>query len=213
MKNLVIAGAGGFGRELNQWVKDINRASNIGPVWRVRGFIDDNMDALKGVACDLEVVETIRDYQPRENEEVALAIANPSTKEKVVTELKARGAVFATIIHSSAKIGDFCTYGEGLVMYPDSGITVNVTIGDYVTILSAGIGHDVVVGDYCTISSYCELMGGVWLGKRVYLGSHSSVIPGRRLGDDTYVAAGSMVMTNQHCGARVMGNPAKKMVF
>ena len=49
MKDLIIVGAGGFGRELLQWIKDINR---IERKWNIAGFIDDNVEALKNYKCD-----------------------------------------------------------------------------------------------------------------------------------------------------------------
>ena len=39
MKNIIIIGAGGFGRELLQWIKDINKIENALISW-TRGNID-----------------------------------------------------------------------------------------------------------------------------------------------------------------------------
>lgn len=211
MKDLVIAGAGGFGRELYQWIKDGNKRKSEDEKWRVRGFIDDNLHALDNIECDLEVVDSIGGYRPREQEWVAMAIAKPAIKERIVGELKKRGCRFASIIHHTAIIGDFTSVGEGVVMYPDAAVSVNSRIGNFVTLLSSGLGHDVEIEDYVTISSMCDICGGVRIGKRVFLGSHVTIVPGRRIGDDAYIAAGSTVMTNIKPGYRVMGNPAKKM--
>lgn len=210
MKNLIIVGAGGFGRELLQWVKDIN---SVTPTWNVQGFIDDNPDALKGYECDYDVIGGVTGCQPCRDVRYAMAIANPSTKERVSREMVSKGARFTSIIHPTAFVSDHVRIGEALVMYPNSGINVNVTIGDFVTILSSGVGHDATIGDYCTISSYCDITGRVTLGKRVFMGSHVTTTPGRRIGDDVFVAAGSVVMTNVRTGYRVYGNPAHKMDF
>ena len=48
MKKLVIVGAGGHGRELLEWVYDINK---IEPTWDFLGFIDDNPHVLDGLNC------------------------------------------------------------------------------------------------------------------------------------------------------------------
>lgn len=210
MKDLIIVGAGGFGRELLQWCKDINKQK---PTWNIRGFIDDNPNALNGYECDYSVIGSIKDWCPSDNEEFALAVAEPHLKEKIVRILKTRKAVFATIIHPTARICDFSKIGEGLVLYPYSGINVNTKIGNFVTLLSSGIGHDCEVGDFCTISSYCDITGGVKLGKRVFIGSRSTVVPKRKIEDDVYIATGSIVVTNLKSGVRVMGNPAVKMDF
>lgn len=208
--DLIIIGASGFGREVLQWVKDINKVKKT---WNIRGFIDDNLNALDNFECDYKVVGTIKDWMPRDNERFVMAIANPKIKERISGSMKAKGAIFASIIHPTAFISEFAKVGEGVVMYPNSGINVNTTIGDFVTLLSSGIGHDAVIGDYCTISSYCDITGGVIIGKRVFLGSHATIVPQRKIGDDAYIAAGSVVMTNIKAGTHVFGNPAKKMDF
>ena len=41
MNNLIIVGAGGFGRELLQWAKDINKVEKK---WIIKGFIDDTLE-------------------------------------------------------------------------------------------------------------------------------------------------------------------------
>lgn len=210
MKEMIIVGAGGFGRELLQWINDINR---IQLKWMIKGFIDDNPNALGSLECDNTVIGSIQNWQPNSNEVFVCAIANPSIKEKVVALLKSKGASFESIIHPKAIIGDHNNIGEGLIAYPNSCITVNAGVGDFVTLLCSCIGHNAVVGDYSTISSYCDITGGVKLGKRVFLGSHVTIVPGRNIGDDAYLGAGSVVVTHVKGKTKVFGNPAKKILF
>ena len=61
MKKIIIVGAGGFGRELLQWIKDINAQSKSGGVWEIVGFIDDDLHALDGVEVDYPIVGSIRE--------------------------------------------------------------------------------------------------------------------------------------------------------
>lgn len=206
MKDIIIVGAGGFGRELLQWIKDINEHK---PQWRIKGFIDDNQEALNGYACSHSVLGTIEDWTPTGNEVFACAVAEPQTKENVVHALKSRGAMFASVIHPTALIGEHNSIGEGVTVYPYARITANVTIGDYVTLLAAIVGHDVTVGDFSTISSHCGINGEAILGKRVFLGSHAVIIPGKRVGDDAYVGAGSVVVKNVKAHQKTFGNPAR----
>jgi len=207
MNDLIIVGAGGLGRELLQWVKDINKVHNM---WRIIGFIDDNPNALDNYECDYNVIGSIKEWNPG-NEYYACAIANPELKMKVVTLLKSKGAKFANIIHPLARIGDFNKIGEGFVAYPNACVSVNVTIGDFVTLLSSGIGHDAIIGDYSTISSYCDITGGVKIGKKVFIGSHVTIVPKRIIGDEAYIGAGSVVVSNVKEKTKVFGNPARRI--
>jgi hypothetical protein len=129
MKKIIIIGAGGYGREMLQWIRDINAHHET---WKIAGFIDDNPDALRGVDCDFPVIGRVSDWQPREDEAFALALATPSVKEKVAGMLKARGAVFPPIIHPTAILTPFSRYGEGFVMFPYAKLSVNSSAGDFV---------------------------------------------------------------------------------
>lgn len=211
MKDLIIIGAGGLGRMLLQWVKDINK---IESTWNILGFIDDNLQALDNIECDYKVIGTIKDWEPKENQEFALAIADPEIKEKVSGKIKEKGGIFTSVIHPTAAIGDFNVVGKGLIMYPNARISVNTNIGDFVTILgNTIIGHDAKIADYCTLSGGCNITRGVQLMDKVFLGCNVSVVPEREIGKGAYVCAGSVVMTNIKEGNKVMGYPAKKVSF
>lgn len=211
MKNLIIVGAGGFGRELLQWCKDIQKVKRE---WDIMGFIDDNLAALDGYLCNYKVLGTIDEWRPRENQVFALAVADPKTKENVVERLARRGAEFVSVIHPDAKIGDFNKLGNGLVLYPNARITVNVTIGDFVTVLdNTSIGHDVVIGDYTTISASCGINGHVEVGKYSFFGCNASTIPGIRIGDECHIGVGSVVVNNIKPRMHVFGNPAKRIAL
>lgn len=209
IKELIIVGAGGFGRELLQWVKDVNR---IEPKWIIKGFLDDNLNVLAGLDCDQSVIGTIDSWTPGENEVFVCAIGNPTIREKVVDKLQNRNANFATVIHPTAVVGEFNQIGIGSVVYPGSCITANVKIGNHVAILNhCSIGHDVVIEDFSTISSFCDVTGGVKVGKGAFLASSVSIVPQRTIGTGAYVGIGSVVVSNIRPMMKVMGNPAKKM--
>lgn len=208
MKDLVIVGAGGFGRELLEIVKNIN---SVNPTWNVLGFIDDNTEALDDKRCEYNVIGKISDWKVEEGQYFAMAIAKPAVKEKVAKSLLDRGAEFASIIHPKTRISESAKYGKGLVMYESSALGPDTELGDFVTLLSTGIGHDAFIGDYSTISSHCGINGYVRLGKRVYVGSHACIVPSARIGDDATVGIGSVIVRNVKAGTTVFGNPAKKL--
>ncbi len=211
MKQLIIVGAGGFGRELLQWCKDVQR---VNKEWDILGFIDDNPNVLDGYECDYGVIGSIKEWNPTDNQVFAPAIANPRTKEAVARELESRGAVFVPIIHPDARIGEFNRIGKGVVLYPNARITVNVTVGDFVTVLdNTSIGHDAVIGDYVTISASCGINGHVQIGKYSYFGCNASTIPSIRIGEECHIGVGSMVVNNIKDGMHVFGNPAKRIAL
>lgn len=208
MKKMIIIGAGGFGRELLQWIKDINA---LRPTWEIAGFLDDDPGALDGIECDHGVIGRVEDWKPVKDEEFALAIADPAAKEKVARSMKARGAVFPPVIHPTALITRSCLYGEGLVMFPYSKLSVNSRVGDFVTILSSGVGHDVTIGDYTTVSGMCSILRNVAVGKGVFISAGVSIAQDIRIGDGAYLGLGSVVVKDVPPGSKVFGNPARCM--
>lgn len=208
MNDIIIVGAGGFGRELLEIIKEILQHENK---WRIKGFIDDNLNALDNYECDYSVIGRISDWKPAANEVFTCSIAHPQTKERVVAFLKERGAVFTQVIHPKVRLGSFNRIGEGVIIAHGAGLTVNINIGDFVTLLASGVGHDVTIGDYTTITSNCGINGNVNIGKRVFISSNAVVIPSKSIGDDAFIGAGSVVVTNVKAKTSVFGNPAKRL--
>lgn len=206
MNKIIIVGAGGFGRELLQWIKDINA---VKPTWEIAGFIDDDIHALDGVETDGKIIGTIKDWQPKADEVFALAMGSPALKRKIVGLLKSKGAKFATVIHPTALLSPFAHYGEGFIMFPYSKLSCNSTVGDFVTLLSTPIGHDNIIGEYSVISGGCNIVRNVKIGKDVFLAAGVCIAQDVVIGDGAYLGLGSVVLKDVEAGKKVFGNPAR----
>ncbi|MBR6438131.1 MAG: sugar O-acyltransferase [Bacteroidales bacterium] len=203
MKDLIIVCAGGFGREVYYMAKEIGK-------WNIKGFIDDNLHALDGVNIALPIIGTIKDWVPSENEVFALGVSAPKTKEVIVNIMKAKGAMFETLISPRSHIIETATMGEGCIVSGTLGDCVK--LGNFVNIMGSMIGQDSIIDDYSTTTGYTNI-AAAHLGKRVFAGSHSAVLNGLTVGDDAYICAGSIVFTKVKAGTKVFGNPAKRMDF
>ena len=206
MNKIYIVGAGGFGRELLWWIKDVNK---VKPTWEIAGFLDDNLHALDEYECDYKVVGTIKDWEPKADEEFALALGSPTLKRKVSKILKDKGAKFATVIHPTAMLSEFAHFGEGFIMFPYSKLSANSLVGDFVTLLSSPIGHDTVIGDYSVISGNCNVVRNVVIGKDVFLAAGVCIAQDVHIGDGAYLGLGSVVLKDVAPGDTVFGNPAR----
>lgn len=207
MKDLLIVGAGGCGREVLQWVKDINK---VVPRWNIKGFIDDDLNALHDKECSIKVLSTVDDYEMQKNDEFVCSIGNSAIRKMIVEKLEARGAKFVSVIHPTAVVADTAQLGETVILYPFSLVSDNAIVGKGgIVNMYSSVAHDSVLGDYCTISAHCDITGACTLGNEVFMGTTSNMVPGTRIGDQVYICAGSTVMAPVRSGRKVLGNPAK----
>lgn len=209
MKKLIIVGAGGLGRELLQWVKDIN---TIKKSYHILGFLSDFENDLNKLECSHSIIGSIQDWIPKPDEYYTCAIANPIDKEQITSLLTKKGAQFTNIIHPTAVIGSHNNIGKGFIMYPNARITVNCKIGDFITLQSCTIGHDAFINDYSTISSNVLITGNVKIGKRVFIASSTTITPKLKVEDDSYIGAGSIVLKDVKEKTTVYGNPARNFI-
>lgn len=208
MQELIIIGAGGFGREVLQWAKHLNEVEQS---WSIKGFIDDNIHALDGIACDYQVLGTIKAWEVSPNEVFVCAVAKPALKKSIVNAMLVKGAVFTNLVHPTAIVGEFCKIGKGLIITPNAKVSPNVTIRDFVTLLGSGVGHDAVIEDYCTISGNCSVNGQVLVQEGAFIASNVCIVPKKTIGAWAYVGMGSMVVRSVQAHSKVFGNPAKKL--
>ncbi|MCD7738783.1 MAG: NeuD/PglB/VioB family sugar acetyltransferase [Lachnospiraceae bacterium] len=215
MKDLLIIGAGGCGREVLQWAKDVNVSlikEGKSPRWNIKGFLDDNPVALDGKQCDVCVLNGVDNYEISENDEFICSIGNSMIREKVISKMKERGAVFTGLIHPTAIVADSALLGEEVIIYPFALVSDNVVIGDGCIVnMYSSIAHDSRLGRYCTISAHCDVTGMCTLGDHVFMGTTSNLVPSSRVGNHVYICAGSTVMTRLRDGVKVLGCPARKI--
>lgn len=208
-KKIIIAGAGGLGREVHTWIKDWIEHN---PGYVIGGFIDDGEGALNSFDHYADILCTIDEYHPSIDEFVICAIGKPADKKYVVNKLLDKGVQFFSLIHPAAVIGGNVKIGRGVLICPNAVLSVDLVVGDFVTVNSScTIGHDAIVGDFSTLSCHCDVTGGAVLEDEVFMGSRSSVLPRVRVGKGAVVGAGSVVLRAVKPGDVVFGVPAKRI--
>lgn len=206
MKDIIIVGAGGCGREVANWIEDINKEKET---WNIVGFLDDNLEVLDTFSSKYKVIDTISNHSPKQNTYYAMGIATPAIKKEIAETMMKRGAEFASIIHPSTKIYSEIPLGKGIIVYPNAKISTGCKVGDFVNIQSTIIGHDVTIEDYVTVSSSCGITGGVKLREGCFLADHAVIAVGLEVGENAYVGIGSVVIRDVKEETKVFGNPAR----
>ena len=178
----------------------------------VRGFIDDNLEALAGFQNYPPVIDTIRDYQPQENDVFVSSMGGVSRKP-CMEEIIRRGGEFFDLIHQTARILTNVKLGKGNFIGAYTVIGNDAVIGDYNMIQSyTVIGHDAKIGSWNRIDTHVTCVGGVVIEDEVNI--HTSAVISHKVVVETkaHVGALSFVIKRVKAGTTVMGNPAKKLM-
>lgn len=207
MKDIVIIGAGGVGRETALIIEEINKEKET---WNLIGFIDDNAN-MSGKSVNGHPVIGGLDSMELLNKDtyVVIAIANYEIKKNIVTKLNNKFK-FATIIHPSVCINDYMTIGEGTIIYEGAILTANIEIGSHVIISpKCGVGHDSVIKDYVSLLWNVNISGNDIIEEGVMMGSASTIIQGKKIRKGSVIGAGAVVIDTIEEFSTAVGVPAK----
>jgi len=210
--SLFIVGAGGFGREVLSYARDVARLSNA---FRIAGFLDDNPHALQGHSVGAAVVGDLASLAPGQDDRFVLAVGDPRVRRTLALALTARGVrdeAFVSIVHPTAYVAG--ELAPGCVMAPFSFLGPGAALGRH-TVLNthASAGHDAQLGEWAVLSPYAVVNGHVVLEEGVFLGTHATVVPGKRVGAWSKLGAGAVALHDISPGVLAVGNPAKGRVM
>lgn len=207
MKNIVIVGAGGVGRETSLIIQQINELKST---WNLIGFIDDDVNSWGNVINGYPVIGGMDSLEKLSLDTyVVVAIANYEVKRKIVNRINNKFK-FATIVHPRVWLHDYMTLGEGTIIYEGAILTTNIKVGNHVIISpKCGIGHDSIIKDYVSLLWNVNISGNDIIEEGVMMGSASTVIQGKRIGKGSTVGAGAVVIDNIDSYSTVVGVPAK----
>jgi acetyltransferase-like isoleucine patch superfamily enzyme len=98
------------------------------------------------------------------------------------------------------------------VIYPHCYIGLNAVISDYSFVLSGSIiNHDDRLGDHVTLASGVNLAGDVRVEAHCYLGQSCSVRQYLRIGRNSLIGMGSVVVHDVPANSVMVGNPARRL--
>ena len=209
---IVIIGAGGFGREVLDIIRDqhlIGAAADRG--WDFLGFIDDGQppaDRLDRLGVrHLGGMDTLADLP--DGTMYAIGVGNGAVRRDLDTIATAAGLAPATLVHSQATVGADVDLGPGTVVCAGVRITTNIHIGRHVHLnLNSTVGHEAILHDYVTVNPLAAVSGDVVLGEASTVGTTACINQGIAIGAGSMIASGSAVNKDVPEHVLVAGVPA-----
>lgn len=209
MKNLIIIGARGWGRE----VFDIASACiSAGADFVIKGFLDSKEDALDYYENYPPILNSVEAYEVKEDDVFICALGDVNYKRLYVQKVLEKRGEFISLVHPTAVLGNNAKIGNGCIVGAYANLSSDTQIGDFVTFsIKAGMGHDSIIGDYTHVGGWTNISGFVQIGESVTIHPCCNIIPHRKIGDNSIIGTGSVVLNNVKAGVTVFGNPAKRI--
>ncbi|BAO61060.1 acetyltransferase [Pseudomonas protegens] len=205
MKQVIILGAGGLGRQV---LAQVEADVACGVDWVIGGFLDERGSEVVSKAFDCPWLGTPECFQPESEHLFLVAIGDPSSRQRQVQLLFEKGARFIDF-GKPQRLGVRTEWGTTFFSYNVS-CGVDSKIGNHCFIdQDSMIGHDVVIGDYVHIAPRCLLAGYVKVGNGVVINSGAMLSRGVTVGDGAVIGMGAVVFKDVPAGATVVGNPAR----
>ncbi|MFR3818380.1 MAG: acetyltransferase [Fusobacterium varium] len=206
MKDIVIIGAGGLGRETAWLIEEINE---INPEWNLLGFIEDSTDNIGKKINGYKILGTT-EYLNNLSEDIytIVAIGDGKVREKMVNKLKNRK--YATLIHPDVRISKNSNLGVGTIVCSGALISVNTEIGQHCVInFNSIIAHDSKLKDFVTINVNVNISGNVKIDKYSTIGSGASIYQRKEIGENCMIGIGSAVIKKVKSNKTALGVPAE----
>ncbi len=208
---IVIVGAGGFGREVQQLITDINLSSPDLP-FEVLGWIDPKSEKTVG-GLPILGDEIWASTNLSRSVRYVIAIGSAKRRKQVAAIFDESGFMPHTLIHPRALVGSDCKIGSGSILTAGTILTVNVHLGSHVLVnLNATIGHDTQVGDYCCIQPGAHLSGAVNIASTVEINTGAVILPGKHIGTHAIIGAGAVVTQDCLPHQTYVGVPARVLM-
>lgn len=216
-QDLVVVGAGGFGRETVDVVAALNAtALNLGeePTWHLLGVVDDdpsekNLARLRATGVPFlggtEMLVRL-DHPPA----AAIGVGLPGARRRLSQQLHEAGVTTPALVHPRAVVSPNVTVPEGTIVLAFASVGTHVTLGRHVHLNPhAVIGHDTTLGDFTSVDPNATVSGECQIGSGTLVGAGAVVQQGLWVGEDVTIDAAACVTGNVAPGMIVSGIPAR----
>lgn len=215
MTDVVVVGAGGFGRETLDVIEAHNRVC-IRPEDRlnVMGIIDDNPSTINIDRLRSRHYEVLGGLDfliaNRPAEAYVLGIGSPRVKKQIAERLDREGLHAQGVIHPQAVVGSDNIVEPGVIVCSGAQISTNVQLDRHVHVNpNATIGHDTHLAEFTSINPGAIVSGEVYVGPTTLVGAGAVILQGLFVGTGCTIGASACVTKDVPSGKTAVGIPAR----
>ncbi len=209
MKDIIIFGIGGLGREVLFQIKEQNK---VVCEYNILGFADDD-SSVHGTLVSGYPVLGGSDYLISYGKEVSvvIAIGKPHIRKAVYDRISVNEKLdFPSLTAPNVVRAGSAKVGKGCIVGFFSCLSVDTKIGDFVLVSNGcNIGHDATLGDFTSLYPSVHISGNVHVGDGCEIGVGSNIIQGLRIGENTVIGAGAAVVRDIEGDCTAVGVPAR----
>lgn len=207
LNEIYIIGAGTYGEVMCELAEMLG--------YKVIGFYDEDENKLNTFVMSKKVMGKFSEISISEIESnnFIVAIGNNKIRHNIMTKINNSGGRTPTLIHPTAIISPSAEIGKGVYIQANACIWTKAKIGDF-SIISPNvvIAHHATIGKACLISLLTGVGASSILEDRVFAGMGCTIVPSaRRIGKDSVIGAGAVVLKDVEENSVYAGVPAKKL--
>ncbi|GAA1969363.1 hypothetical protein GCM10009798_32430 [Nocardioides panacihumi] len=208
MSALLLLAASGLAREV------IAVESAIGAYDEL--YLLDDDPALQGTSVDgVPVVGPIALAADEFDGDLLICAGSGLARRHIARRLAAMGvgsSAYGRLVHPTVELPPGCSVGPGCIVLSSVVMTTAVHLHRHVVVMPHAIlTHDDVVSDYATLCAGVALGGRVTVEEGAYLGMNSSVRQDVRVGRDSVLGMGAVLLEDLPAEQTWAGVPARSV--
>ena len=182
--------------------------------WEIAGFLNDMRTVEPGETfCGAPILggkEQVASLPERGVSYILFGFGNGALRLKMTEYVQAHRLQLATAVHPRAIVARDVTIGRGTVIAAGAVVNPSVSLGENVIVNTASsIDHECVIEEGAHICPGVHLAGNVYVGRRAWIGIGSTVKERVRIGANTLIWAGSVVLQDIPDNMVAFGVPAE----
>jgi sugar O-acyltransferase (sialic acid O-acetyltransferase NeuD family) len=204
MKDLIILGVGEHAMEMAEIVERVNA---LRPTWRMLGYIASQRQS--GL-----VNSRLNEYQVLGTPDIISSFPEAHFVPSVVFHdvLNLPPGRMVSLIDPTAYVPRTSHIGPGSVIYPHCFVGGHTSTGERLFMLSGGVlNHDNVIGNNVCVCAHATTAGYVSVEDGCYLGQACAIRQHLRIGRDSLIGMGAVVIRDVPPNSVMVGNPAHKL--